>query len=443
MASKGPPQHVVDNLLAQMQPDNLQRGLRQRHIEMMGIAGAIGTGLFLGLGGAVRTAGPLGALLAYVIVGLVVCAVQFAVGETAALMPVSGTMVVHAEFLIDPAWGFAMGANLIYSIAFTIPAEITAGCVLFSFWTDMNPSVVIVAYMVATVVVAMSLVRIYGEVEFWFAFIKIVLIVFLIIFGLVIALGGIHGVPATYFTYWKDPGPFVEYIAKGSLGHFLGCWSATATAIYSFSGVEFLTVAASETQNPRKSIPIACKNVFYRVTGFYIITIIIVGMLVASDDSRLTANAGTAAQSPFVIAVSSAGIPAVASVINAVVMTSAWTVCNQDVLAGTRILYGLALKGQAPKIFLRTTPWGAPYVGVAFFACCMCLAFLSLSNSALVVFFWLLRLASAAILFTWGTIFVNHIRMRLAFDAQGIPVTRLPWYNSWTRTSKLRECHNG
>ncbi|CAG9936878.1 unnamed protein product [Clonostachys rosea f. rosea IK726] len=112
---------------------SFQRGLEQRHLSMIGIAGAIGTGLFLGLGGAVQTGGPLGALLGYGVIGLVVCAVQFALGEVAALLPVTGSYVRHAEFLVDPAWGVALGYNLVYGNILSIPSEITAICVLFRF----------------------------------------------------------------------------------------------------------------------------------------------------------------------------------------------------------------------------------------------------------------------------------------------------------------------
>lgn len=205
------------------------------------------------------------------------------------------------------------------------------------------------------------------------------------------------------------------------------------SAVFSFAGVESIAMAAAETQNPRRAIPRACKQVFIRVLLFYMLAVLIVGMLVASDDPRLGDESGTAAQSPFVIAASAAGIRAIPSLVNAIVITSAWSSSNQSLLAGTRVLYGLALKGQAPKIFLRTTTWGTPYVCVALFTVFMLLSFFTLNNDALTVFYWLMDLTAAGVLVSWSAILFNHIRMKWAMKKQGIPVARLPWHNSWSR----------
>ncbi|KAH0018655.1 amino acid permease, partial [Aureobasidium melanogenum] len=341
---------------------DLRRGLAQRHIQMIALAGAIGTGLFLGLGSSLQTGGPLGALLGYAFVGLIVCAVQFALGEVTALLPVTGSFVRHAEFLIDPALGFAIGWNIVYGCALSIPSEISAICVLFQYWTDINSSLWIVIFIVLTFVVGIAFVGIYGEIEFLMALLKIALVVGLVILGLCIDLGGVPGTSRIGFRFWVTPGPFVEHIASGSWGNFLGFWSVMINAVFSFSGVESIAMAAAETRNPRQNIPKACKRVFARVALFYVATVLIVGMLVPSDDERLNNESGTAAQSPFVIAASAAGIKAIPSIVNAVVITSAWSSSNQALLAGTRVLYSLALKKQAPAIFLRTTSWGVPYI---------------------------------------------------------------------------------
>jgi len=210
------------DFVTELENSRLQRGLHQRHIQMIAIAGAIGTGLFLGLGGSIQTGGPLGALLGYATVGLIVCAVQFALGEVAALLPVTGSFVRHAEFLVDPAFGFAIGLNIVYGNLLSVPAEISAICVLFQYWTDVNSAVFICVFIFITFVVGISFVGIYGEVEFWFACLKILLVVFLIILGLVIDLGGIPGQERLGFRYWNHPGPFVEHIATGKWGEFLG-----------------------------------------------------------------------------------------------------------------------------------------------------------------------------------------------------------------------------
>ncbi|EXJ59173.1 hypothetical protein A1O7_06605 [Cladophialophora yegresii CBS 114405] len=414
---------------------DLKRGLHQRHVSLIAIAGAIGTGLFLGLGGSIQTGGPLGALLGYATVGLIVCAVQFALGEATALFPVTGSFVRHAEVLVDPALGFAIGYNLVYGNCLSIPTEITAICVLFQYWTDINSSLWIVIFIALTVAVGLCFIGIYGEIEFWFALLKIVFIIFLVLLGLIIDLGGVSGTPRIGFRYWKHPGPFVEFIGTGSWGRFLGYWAVMSNAVFSFAGTESLAMAAAETRNPRVTIPKACKRVFIRVATFYILAVLVVGMLVPSDDPRLDDQSGTAAQSPFVIAASAAGLRGVPSLVNAIVITSAWSSSNQSLLSGTRVLYGLALKNQAPKLFLRTTPWGTPYICTLFFGAFMFLAFMSLSTGALTVFWWLVDLTACGVLISWITVLLNHLRLMRAMKAQELELRKLPWHSKLTEYS--------
>jgi amino acid transporter len=263
---------------------------------------------------------------------------------------------------------------------------------------------------------------------------KILLVIFVVILGLVIDLGGVPGVPRKGFHYWKEPGPFVEYLASGSWGHFLGFWAVMTNAVYSFAGVESLAMAAAETRNPRQNIPKACKRVFARVSIFYLAAVLIVGMLVSSADDRLGNDSGTAATSPFVIAAGDAGIKAIPSVVNAVCLTSAWSASNQSILAGTRTLYGLAIKGHAPRIFLRTSKWGVPYMCVLLQILFSLLAYMCVSNGAMNVFWWFVDLTAAGTLVSWITIALNHIRLLQAMDKQGIPATALPWHNRMTST---------
>lgn len=422
--------HDAD-LVTAAEDRDLRRGLEQRHLSMLGIAGAIGTGLFLGLGGAVQTGGPLGALLGYATVGLIVCAVQFALGEVSALLPVTGSFVRHAEFLVDPALGFAIGWNLVYGNILSIPLEITAICALFQFWTDINPSLWIIIFILVTFAVGIAFVNVFGEVEFAFALLKIALVVFLILLGIIIDAGGVPGTPAIGFKYWNYPGPFVENYGTGNWSKFLGYWGVMTSAVFSFAGVESLAMAAAETRSPRTAIPKAVKRVFVRIVLFYLLAVFVVGLLVSSDNPDLGDGSNTA-QSPFVIAASAAGIPAIPSVVNAVVITSAWSASNQALLSGTRVLYGLALKGQAPQVFLRTTKWGVPYMCVLLYTAFMFLAFMALSNDAMTVFYWLVDLTAAGVLVSWSTILLNHIRLKWAMKKQGILVSELPWHNSWT-----------
>jgi yeast amino acid transporter len=333
---------------------------------------------------------------------------------------------------------------VVYGCYLSVPSEISAAVVLIQFWTDKYSALWITLLIIVTFLVGIVFVGVYGEVEFFFATLKILLVIGIVIMGLVIDLGGVPGQERIGFRYWNNPGPFVEYLATGSWGSFLGFWAVMNNAVYSYAGVESVSVAAAETKNPRQNIPKACKRVFARVSIFYILSVLIVGMLVPSNDPTLDDESGTASQSPFVTAATRAGISAVPSIINAVVLTSAWSASNQALLAGTRILYGLAIKNQAPKIFLKTTKYGIPYVCVILQTLVATLAYMSLSNGALTVFYWLLDLAACGTLISWSAILFNHIRLHQALKKQGISRQELPWNNWWTRKymiQRLRSCN--
>lgn len=365
--------------------------------------------------------------------GLVVCTMQFALGELSALFPVTGSYVRHTEMLIDPALGFAIGWNVVYGNFVSVPAELAAAQVLIEYWTDWHPAVFITILILLTIITNIVFVGIYGEVEFAFAILKIMLIVGVILMGLVIDLGGVKGQERIGFRYWDTPGPFVVFMGSGSWGNFLGFWTVMTNAAYSFSGVESLSVAAAETQNPRQNIPKACKKVFARIFLFYFLAVLIVGMIVPSNDANLTSSTDNATESPFVIAAQRAGIKAIPSIFNACVLTSAWSSSNQAVLTGSRILYGLALKRQAPKIFLKISRWGIPWVCVMFQSAFMCLAYMSVSSGAINVFYWFQDLTASGTLVSWGVIAACHLRLYAALKRQGVEVGELPWHNWWTR----------
>ena len=345
------------------------------------------------------------------------------------LVPLSGGIIRHAEYFVDPALSFANGWNLIYSDLVSIPAELCAAAVLFEFWeTHVSNAVWIVVLGVLLVGSNLFFVRVYGELEFTFAMLKIMLIIGINIMALVITCGGGPDHTTIGFRYWKHPGPFVEYLGyAGSLGHFMGFWTTFNNAVFAYSGIENISIAASETQNPRRNIPKAAKRIFWRVMIFYVLTIFMVGLVVPSNDTNLLHSTGTAAQSPFVIAAQRAGIKVIPSIINAVILTSAWSSGNSTMLGGSRLLYGMAREGHAPKIFLRTNRFGIPWLSISLFAVFISLAFLSLSEGANIAFGWLQDLVSVATLCNWMTISVVYLRFYYGMKAQGIPRSALPW----------------
>jgi amino acid transporter len=234
--------------------------------------------------------------------------------------------------------------------------------VIIQYWPgsqDINPAVWISILIFVVTVLNLCAVSFYGEAEFVFASIKVITIVGLLILALVIDLGGGPNHDRLGFRYWKDPGVMKEYIGHGATGRFLGFFSSIVNACFSFGGTEFLAVSAGEAENPRKTIPRAVRRVFYRIFLFYVLGSLAVGVLVPYNDSNLLSaqqsNASGAASSPWVVAITRAGIPALPSIINAVILTSASSAANAMVYSGSRYVYGMARNGQAPKLFLKCT----------------------------------------------------------------------------------------
>ncbi|KAG0651995.1 Proline-specific permease [Hyphodiscus hymeniophilus] len=405
-----------------------RRGLAQRHIQMIALAGTIGTGLFLGSGKAIALGGPLGGVV-------------LSIAELSALVPLSGGIIRHAEYFVDPALSFANGWNHVYNTMVSLPAELVAAAVIVEFWSSINPAIWITVFGVLLVASNLFLVRIYGELEFTFASLKIMLIIGLNIMALVITCGGGPDHHRYGFQYWRNPGPFTNYLGyTGALGNFMGFYTTFSNAVYAYSGVEGISIAAAETQAPRRNIPMAAKRIFWRVLIFYVLSIFMVGLIVPSNDPDLLNSTGTAASSPFVLAASRAGIKVVPSIINAVVLTSAWSSGNsahpnmlnridtqQGLLGGSRTLYGMAREGHAPKIFLRINRFGIPYVAICSLSLFICLGYMTLSDSASIVFGWLQDLVSVAALVNWIVICIVYLRFYYGMKKQGISRSDLPW----------------
>lgn len=203
-------------------------------------------------------------------------------------------------------------------------------------------------------------VSIYGEAEFAFASIKIITIIGLLLLAVVIDLGGGPTHDRLGFRYWQHPGAMREYIGQGSTGRFLGFFNTLINAAFAFGGVEQVAVAAGETKNPSKNIPKAIRRVFWRLLFFYVFGSLAVGVLVPYDDTHLLYGSSSTAKSPWLIAISNAGIPVLPHILNAVMVTSAASSANANLYTGSRYLFALAQQGQAPNFLLRCTERGVP-----------------------------------------------------------------------------------
>ncbi|GKT79528.1 amino acid permease [Colletotrichum tofieldiae] len=413
--------------------EGIKRDLESRHINMIAIAGMIGTGLFLSSGSTIVTAGPAGALLAYIVMGLVTAGVSYTTGEITSFMPSTGGFIRHATKFVEPALGAATGWNFCqlpdawYTMSISVPAEISAAATLIQFWnTSINPGVWITVFLAFIITVNLCGVRLYGEgslqgeqTEVVFASIKIMTIIGLIIGGLVIDLGGGPNGERIGFRYWQNPGAFNSYLVPGSAGNFLAFWKVLLSAAFSYGNIQVVAISGSETREPRKIIPAATRKTFFRVFFFYVLSILVVGMIVPSNDPSLSISTGTAQQSPFVIAFTRSGVSVLPSIINAVVCTSAISSGSACVFIASRTLYGLSCDGHAPKILQRCNRFGTPHYAVGLTCILMPLVYLNVANNTSVVFGWFVNITTVAGLIGWIVIEVTYLRFYAGLKAQG------------------------
>ncbi|KAJ0299500.1 hypothetical protein COL516b_009001 [Colletotrichum fioriniae] len=400
--------------------EGIRRDLESRHINMIAIAGMIGTGLFLSSGTTIATAGPAGALLAYIVMGLVTAGVSYTTGEITSFMPSTGGFIRHATKFVEPALGAATGWNFWYTMSISVPAEISAAATLIQFWnTSVNPGVWITIFLVFIITVNFCGVRLYGETEVVFASLKIMTIIGLIIGGLVIDLGGGPNGDRIGFRYWQDPGAFNSYLVTGSSGNFLAFWKVLLSAAFSYGNIQVVAISGSETRQPRRIIPAATRKTFFRVFFFYVLSILIVGMIVPSNDPSLSISTGTAQQSPFVIAFTRSGVSVLPSIINAVVCTSAISSGSACVFIASRTLYGLSCDGHAPRILQRCNRFGTPHYAVGLTCVLMPLVYLNVANNTSVVFGWFVNITTVAGLIGWIVIEITYLRFFAGLKAQG------------------------
>lgn len=390
----------------------LSRSLKSRHLQMIAIGGAIGTGLFIGSGQVLKNGGPASVIIAYVLIGaMIYCTVQ-ALGELAITFPVSGAFVTYNVRFIDPSWGFSMAWNYAMQWLVVLPLELVAAAITVQYWdTKTNPAAYVAIFYVVIIVINFFGVKGYGEAEFVFSSIKVLAVCGFIILGIVLVCGG--GPVGGYLggKYWHNPGAFNH--------GFKGLCSVFVTAAFAFAGTELVGLAAAETANPRKSMPSAIKQVFWRITLFYIVSLILVGCLVPYNSPALVNASNTAKYSPFVIAIKNAGISGLPSVMNVVIMIAVLSVGNSSVFGSSRTLAALAAAGMAPKIFNYIDKQGRPLAGIVLQSIFGLICFIVASGKQGVAFNWMMALSGLSSLFTWGSICFSHIRFRAALKYQG------------------------
>ena len=296
-----------------------------------------------------------------------------------------------------------------------LPLEIVAASITIGFWNQgkINNSVWVTIFLFLLIFINLFGVKGYGEAEFVFSIVKIIAVIGFIILGIILNIGG--GPDGEYIgdRYWHDPGAFNN--------GFKGLCSVAVTAAFAYAGTELVGLAAAETANPRKSLPTAVKQVFWRITIFYIVSLVLIGLLVPYNDKRLLSGSSSAdaSASPFVIAINNAGIAVLPSVMNCVIMIAVLSVGNSAVYGSSRTLAALADLGQAPRIFGYVDRKGRPMVGIGIASALGFLGYLAGSDKQSEAFNWMLAISGLSSVFTWGSICLAHIRFRRAWSQQG------------------------
>ncbi|KAJ5624829.1 hypothetical protein N7510_001138 [Penicillium lagena] len=397
----------------------LKRQLQSRHLQMIAIGGIIGPGLLVGSGTALNEGGPGGVLISFSLVGIIVFFVMQALGEMATIIPVSGSFVEYAQRFVDDSLAFALGWAYWYLWVTVLANEYNSISLVIGYWTEVVPQWGwILIFWVLFLCLSNLGVLAYGEMEFWLSLIKVLSLIVFFILAICISAGAI-GPRKIGFAYWHDPGAFADSI-NGVAKTFV-----VAGTLY--AGTEMVGITAGESSNPRKAVPIAIRQVFWRIMIFYIGTMFFIGILIPYNDKHLLGSNSKTASSPLTIALTEAGILPAAHLINALIVVSVISAGNSSLYVASRTLLFMSRNGKAPRFIGRTNSKGVPWVALIFSNIFSCIVFLSQGSSAGKVYSALITLSGVATFIVWSVICVAHIRFRRALVAQGQDPSTLPY----------------
>ncbi|MEC5317384.1 amino acid permease [Brenneria populi subsp. brevivirga] len=392
----------------QQQDGTLKRGLKNRHIQLIALGGAVGTGLFLGIAQTIKMAGP-SVILGYAIGGLIAFLIMRQLGEMVVEEPVAGSFSHFAYKYWGNFAGFASGWNYWVLYVLVAMAELSAvGIYVQYWWPDIPTWVSAAVFFLVINAINLANVKIYGEMEFWFAIIKVAAIIGMIVFGGWLLISGAGGPEATVTNLWAQGG----FFPNGTTGLLM----AMAVIMFSFGGLELVGITAAEADNPEKSIPRATNQVLYRILIFYIGSLTI---LLSLYPWGKVVEGG----SPFVMIFHELNSNVVATVLNIVVLTAALSVYNSCVYCNSRMLYGLANQGNGPKVLKTVDARGVPVVaiGVSALATALCVLINYLIPGK--AFELLMALVVSALVINWAMISLAHLKFRAKKDSEGT-VTR-------------------
>ncbi|KAI8638850.1 amino acid permease/ SLC12A domain-containing protein [Parasitella parasitica] len=387
---------------------------------MISIGGVVGQGLFLSSGANLAKAGPAGLLVAYCIIGFVVFWIAVELGEMAAYIPISGSFTVYCRRFVDKSFGTVIGYNYWACWSIIVAVELIAIPLVMKFWTDRVPDW---AWSGIFLVVMFSMnlygARGWGEAEYWFSLIKIICVIVFVIVGC-LASGGVIGGTVYGFKYWNDPGAFSNGV--------LGVINALVLAALSMTGTDIVGVSAGESENPRKAIPQAVKNVFVRIIFIYILSVFVMGMLIPwNDPHNLSLDGRDVTVSPFTLVFQKAGLHGADSVMNTVILITFISCANSGMYVTTRTLCAFANEGIAHRKLAYVNKRGVPIYSLICTSAVSLVCFLTSLIPGAALFLVLSSLAGIAGLITWFAIALSHYRFRKAMIIQVKDLDQLPY----------------
>ncbi|ALV93421.1 MULTISPECIES: aromatic amino acid transporter AroP [Pantoea] len=391
--------------MEQQHGESLHRGLKNRHIQLIALGGAVGTGLFLGSASVIKSAGPA-VILGYAIAGFIAFLIMRQLGEMVVEEPVAGSFSHFAYKYWGNFAGFASGWNYWVLYVLVAMAELSAVGKYIQFWYPEFPTWASAAiFFVVINAINLTNVKVFGEMEFWFAIIKVVAVVGMILFGAWLLFGGHAGPQATVRNLWEQGG----FMPNG----WSGLVMMMAIIMFSFGGLELVGITAAEADNPQESIPKATNQVLWRILIFYIGSLAV--LLSLLPWTRVTADT-----SPFVLIFHELGDALVANALNVVILTAALSVYNSCVYCNSRMLFGLAQQGNAPKALLNVDRRGVPVatimVSAVATALCVLINYLMPGEA----FGLLMSLVVSALVINWAMISLAHMKFRKKKDQQGV-----------------------
>lgn len=403
-------------------PLHLKRGLKDRHISLLALAGIIGPGILVGA--ALPTSnGPLSLIVGFGVVGLIAFSMVQSLGELATLYPSGNVFSTLGNKFIDRAIGGTVGWNYCIIWIAVLANEYNTVAAIMQYWGPQVPLYgYILIFWAAFLAFQFLGVSKFGEAEYWLALFKIVGIVAFYIFSIIYAAGGVKGQKAFGFQYWRNPGP---------LAH--GFKSIVSTFVFAstfYSGTEAVAIAASETRNPQRAIPKAIRQTFIRIIIIYMGIAFFYGLTVPYNAPELSADAKTL-KSPMSVAITRAGWTGGTNLVNAFILITCISAINSSLYIGSRTMVHLANEGSAPKILAKTNKLGVPYFAVTLFNLFGLLSLMNVSTGAASAYSYIVNLSGVAVFIVWGAVNVYHLRFRKAWALQGRTVSELPYAGLW------------